>query len=329
MLGLNGGSRFKKWVLLAEYFDFSMLHNYISFKLGNLLPNISYSSDCTFVHVYVDASYRGVYLLAEQNQINKNRINIHKYDPSEGLKVDTGYLFEIDHQYFKTGQPGVDYFDVPIGGTVGDWDHYTIIGDTRLPEQLDFIQTYMLRVFDAIMNNDRDTITALIDLDSAVEMTIHGLISHNPDKGSYYFFKDAGGTLTFGAPWDYDLGFGSWKDREAVDRIFLNRALHFLYQIPWYRQLVINRWQQLRQMGIFDELLSMTRLDDAACPASQFPNAFEYNFEKWNKWGNKTIRFQTDNVLKYRSHADAVNDLHDWLTRKIAWLDIELANSSP
>ena len=102
LLGLNEGKKFKSWVLLAEYFDQSLLRNTTAFCLGNSLFNYSnnYSSDYKHVNLYMNGSYRGVYLLAEQQQANKNRINVA--EPEEGdaneKSEKIGYLVEIDER---------------------------------------------------------------------------------------------------------------------------------------------------------------------------------------------------------------------------------------
>ena len=48
MLGLGGGKSFKSWVLLADYYDETMLRNWMAFRLGDaLLENKWFSADAT------------------------------------------------------------------------------------------------------------------------------------------------------------------------------------------------------------------------------------------------------------------------------------------
>ena len=102
LLGLNGGKKFKSWVLLAEYFDQSLLRNATAFCLGDSLFNYSgnYSSHYKHVNLYMNGDYRGVYLLAEQQQANKNRIKIAEPEEGEATYKDekVGYLVEIDER---------------------------------------------------------------------------------------------------------------------------------------------------------------------------------------------------------------------------------------
>lgn len=101
MLGLNEGAKAKSWVLLADWKDSSMTRNAISFFLGKTVLESDgfYSSDFRPVHLYLNNEYWGMYLLAEQQQVNKYRVNMEEPDDDyEG--TDIGYLFEYDGYYY-------------------------------------------------------------------------------------------------------------------------------------------------------------------------------------------------------------------------------------
>eukprot|EP00833_Pecoramyces_ruminatium_P001846 jgi/Orpsp1_1/1175878/evm.model.c7180000055561.1 len=102
LLGLNNGTEFKNWLLLAEYKDNSLLRSKTSFDVSSeiLSSENLYVSDSKFVEVKINGEYYGVYLLAEVQQINKGRINITK--PKDGYTgTDIGYLLEYDTVYAK------------------------------------------------------------------------------------------------------------------------------------------------------------------------------------------------------------------------------------
>lgn len=126
MAGLNNGTALKSWVLLAEYKDSSMLRNSVAFYLGNALleGHGGYASDFRYVKVYMNGSYHGLYLLAEQQQVNKNRVNIAEPEDPEDYdeenlteedyaklhNVHIGYLVEYDGYYNK--EPELEQFVV-------------------------------------------------------------------------------------------------------------------------------------------------------------------------------------------------------------------------
>jgi len=100
MLGLNDGATFKNWLLLAEYKDASLLRNKTALALARELMAADglYASDAALVEVVINGQYWGVYLLAEQQQVNKDRVNITEV-PDGYTGTDIGYFMEFDGYY--------------------------------------------------------------------------------------------------------------------------------------------------------------------------------------------------------------------------------------
>lgn len=171
LLGLDGGAAFKNWVLLAEYKDASMLRNKSALEMSRAILSDDglYASDSAFVQVELNGEYRGVYLLAELQQVNEDRINITDYDDTYS-GTDIGYLLEFDGNYFNEEplqQFYVDYhknvgltpFDGQGGGgktmrclplTKNDPKKevgFTIKNDIVSEEQHDFIASYVNNVY--------------------------------------------------------------------------------------------------------------------------------------------------------------------------------------
>ncbi len=98
---LNDGNAFRNWVLLAEYKDASMLRNKTALSMAREICESDglYASDAEFVEVDINGEYWGVYLLAEQQQINENRVNIFDA-PKDYTGTDIGYLLEFDGAYY-------------------------------------------------------------------------------------------------------------------------------------------------------------------------------------------------------------------------------------
>lgn len=97
LLGLNDGQKYKNWVLLASYKDGSMLRDKTAFQIANAILGKDglYASDCELVTVFINGEYRGIYLLAEYQQLNEGRIEGEEAeDGYEG--TDIGYLLELD-----------------------------------------------------------------------------------------------------------------------------------------------------------------------------------------------------------------------------------------
>ncbi|MBO5653539.1 MAG: CotH kinase family protein, partial [Clostridia bacterium] len=87
-----GDGKAKDWVLLDHVGEQSMLRNYAARLLGDMLDGIPYSTNSRLVNVYLNGKYVGVYELAEQVEVGKDRINV---DDSRS-EAENGFLVELD-----------------------------------------------------------------------------------------------------------------------------------------------------------------------------------------------------------------------------------------
>ncbi len=171
LLGMNNGAMMKNWLLLAEYKDASMLRNKTALTIAEelLADDGLYVSDAEFVEVFVNNEYWGVYLLAEQQQINPDRVNITEAEV--GYKgTDIGYFLEFDGYYDEEAPIqsfSMDYADnAPLTPFRGDEETddsvqplnkggrdikentgITIKSDIYSQEQHDFIEAFTNNVY--------------------------------------------------------------------------------------------------------------------------------------------------------------------------------------
>lgn len=137
VLGLNDGNKMKNWVLLACYKDGSMLRDRSALSMARDILGADglYAADSELVEVKVNGEYFGVYLLTEQQQINKNRVDITEAEENSTdtmigylLEMDGYYIYEDGNQYFY-----VDYNDnaplTPFDGNGGSGKTMTCLGD--------------------------------------------------------------------------------------------------------------------------------------------------------------------------------------------------------
>ena len=248
MLGLNGGKAYKSWVLLADYYDGSMLRTYGTFKFAMaLMEKAYYSSDCTHVEVYLNGEYRGVYLLCEQTQMNRGRVDIPEKEDGD-TSLEHGYLMigvggQADEPELVTIP-----IDLHITDRTGQTRYYhsinfTLSGGSYTEEQKAYVSRYVAGVFQvmgrAIYENEyftlhRDgrltpkrsfewavtdeekqieTISAVFNLESAVSMCILDEICKNLDAMAFNMYVDLSpegdGVLTLAAPWDFDFSMAN------------------------------------------------------------------------------------------------------------------------
>lgn len=250
MLGLNDGAKCKSWCLMADYYDYSLMRNSLSFRMcAELLDGYSFASDCAWVEVYVNGDYRGVYLLCEQTQINPHRVDIYEKADDE-LNVEIGYL--MVGQGGRTDEPNtvqIGYGGLPItdlqGTTMGfGGGNFSLSSGDYTKEQIDFCAKVVGNIAylcsAAIGQNEYyeldenwelvpkttfsgtteaekqiETIAAYVDIESAVRIYMTDEIVKNLDSGTYNMYidlsPDGAKKLTFGPPWDYDFALANTK----------------------------------------------------------------------------------------------------------------------
>ena len=174
LFGLNKDKSAKEWILLADYGDNAMLRNALAFYIGQQILRTQWSPTFTFVQVYANNEYLGLYLLCDQKEVGKNRVNVHEPEKTEEYPegypgVDVGYFFERDDYYSPDGDdPGFiiqtknpsDYQPerLPvishetnryygIGATSNSRDGYTIHSHIYSDAQEAFIKKYMCLIY--------------------------------------------------------------------------------------------------------------------------------------------------------------------------------------
>ena len=100
-----GMPKHKRWVLLANAIDMSMMRNSIGFEIAKIVYNrngVANSQGNVWtprghsVELVFNGEHKGNYLLCEQIKIDENRVNIAEADDPVNATSDQGYLIEAD-----------------------------------------------------------------------------------------------------------------------------------------------------------------------------------------------------------------------------------------
>ena len=190
--GLLGMEKGKRWVLLANFMDHSLLRNKLAFSIARQ-TSLAWTPDSRFVDVVVNGKPQGCYLLCEQIRVNENRVNI---DEEEGYLLEAdAYLDEKNHFYTPRRH-------LPVN-----------MKEPGTAQQLPYIQRYFQEIEDLLYGRGND-LTKLyekyIDLESFVDWwLVHELTQNAEPNGprSCYMYKDKDSLLKAGPVWDFDLAF--------------------------------------------------------------------------------------------------------------------------
>ena len=285
MLGMR---KHKRWVLLANFMDRTLMRNLVAMKVASL-TSLAWSPSCVPVELVLNGKHQGSYLLIEQVRVDKHRVDITEMTPqdNDGDAVTGGYLLELDFHYDNE----VQWVD-PHGDN-GQWGgqsgipfgvKYPDSGDLT-PQQLTFIKKYVYDTAEALYGPDfRDPekgYAAWIDVDSFIDYWIVFEVMGNHElgnPGSVFFHKDRGGKLVAGPCWDFDWGVLSYRTSPHAKTGLVNgNAIWYarLFQDPDFKAKVKKRFQEL-----LPELQKIPDYMDA-CEELLAASA-DLNFAMWN-----------------------------------------------
>ncbi len=250
----------KTWVLLAEYYDGTLLRNHFSFALARELGQ-SDAPNSQLVDLYYDGEYRGLYLLAEKVEVGQGRVDITDYDdilkainqyigvdvkeqPQEkgvnlyGMEIagtanvedagETnlgGYLVELDNAYFAQERA---WFTLRCGAayTVRNPQYASLAMVSAISELFEEIDG-------ALQNYGLNPDTGLswesyLDADTVLPYLWTNLLAQNPDtwltSSTYFVLPEGGGKLRMSQVWDFDVAYTSRGNGESVTDLFSRKG---------------------------------------------------------------------------------------------------------
>ena len=357
MLGLNQGRAFKSWVLLADYYDYSMQRNVTAFHLGDDVYNHSggYSSSYAYVNLYLNGVYNGLYILAEQNQAGKGRFNVHEPEETE-LQKEVGYLVELDDYARNEGQ----YFTIGgssdmVNGRSFPERYYGIKTDWFSADQFQTAETIVRNAFKVLLAasggvamvineagevvqdlsnslTPMQAIEQVLDLPSLMKMYYIEEIMKDIDVGfsSFYLYFDfsdgsIANKVTFGSPWDFDWSSGNLSDASVASSqgTYCNQMTN--HANPWlYLVAHVNGFSS--EFSKYYRLFASNSLVAEAVEydtyiSDCFRGEFNRNFAKWQILGTSQHSYHPGIVTTFHTHDDASNHFLNWINERLDYLD--------
>lgn len=356
---LQNDENVKTWVLLASYFDATLMHDKL-FKDMAAALGMPYTASCDWVNLYYDGEYRGVYLLSEKNAVNDTGINItdleaaYEYlNPEYGTNMTTatgtntyggsytyttrltdpaditgGYLLELNHD----APDEVNGFVTKKGKGVNvkspEW-----CGDAAMKYISEYYQAFENAVYATDgngnytgINEDGKHYYDYVDRDSLVKIFLLQELALSPDGfiSSLYFYKDANGIMYAGPIWDQDMTLGTgWTKYISPDTTDYHYLADALIQIPDFREAVIAYYNETfapRANALIAENGTIRGYAD------RLTDSAEMNFVLWPyiRVGDPN---NAEHIWKNTTYASVLADMQNWLTQRIAKLDVAFAET--
>ncbi|KAA6341325.1 hypothetical protein EZS27_010860 [termite gut metagenome] len=295
----------KSWVLLANYRDPTLIMNTVAFELGHKLT-FPYTNHANHVEMFVNEEYKGSYMLTEQVQVDKYRIDIDE-KKDFFVELDTYYDEEIK---FKSA-----LINLPVNVKSPEVKNESEIEFVKIA-----INNLLEAMFGVSSNFPNNNYKDLIDIKSVIDFLIVNEVTGNRDlyrPNSTYMYKVENQKIHMGPLWDFDYGFGK-KDGSSNQDFFYTEGMYFynksstsesgesffmqFFKDSEFRSEYKKRWNEVKssisdidifiqEMGIY---LQKSTIE---------------NKEVW-----------THNL----DHADQINKMRTWLKERIAYLDTQI-----
>lgn len=188
---------YKKWVLLANCFDPTLMRNHIVFDFAAQL-GFAYVPQDAYAELWLDGVYKGCYELIEPVEVKKGRVDID-IDGNGGLND-----FLIEYEASKDDMNWYFYRD----------EFRFAVKEPEEPneEQIAYMADLVVRAVDTVKAGNFEQIRQIIDIESFAKLYLLNEFCKNVDFGysSVYFYYVADeGKFYAGPPWDYDLSMGN------------------------------------------------------------------------------------------------------------------------
>ena len=292
---LFGFGASKKWTLLADYLDPTLMRNKTALDLSEIL-----GLDSTMAHqhveVWVDGAYRGMYLLTEKIEADEKSVNINTKNGDFLLETVVAGEEEAGNIYF----------------TAASGQKFRL----REPEKEEKIEEVKAKVDDfesTIASGTWDEITEKIDVDSFVSYYILNEFMMAYDTGwpksVYFHCKD--GKYYGGPGWDYDWSSGNHSTNTSAAYILMDNKIYYKYLVK-HTEFQLKVSEKLSQIS---EPLSLLSNSISEC-AEYYAEAIERNNEVWSV--TKTLA--SWNRTPDSTYAENLTFLTDWLSARYDWM---------
>lgn len=320
----------KKWLLIANYADASMMRNKLMYDLAGQMMDFAPQSE--FADLWIDGDYRGVYLVCQRIATGKTSLNL-KSEQGILAEIDTFYWHDAD-SYFKSNySPAVFTLkDSPADDMEKE--------DSLARKSFSDFEDYVRRFEDLLYAEEKDweQISSMMDVDSFVAFYLLEEFSENPDscRTSLYMYQDGpDDVLHMGPVWDFDKALGyAQKGKYGGDpeRDYVSNIQEYMgteNDCTWYTELMKipefqDAVQDYYQTTARDVFLSSGQLIEDY--RHRIAKSAEYTESIWpvaeiaENCGHDPVQFSCWN--------DAVDYLKNWTKKRIQYFDQKWMSSN-
>lgn len=352
---VNGKQKAKKWILLANAYDPTLIRNTLVYYFAREF-GITNTPECIPVDLYYDGDYRGNYLLCEKVEIGKGRVEIDDLEEEteavndgidfdelkevtsevssgetihyvEGIRnpdsIKGGYLLEMDHVYGNMEKSWFKYGN----------EEYIVSKSPEYAskEMMEYICSLYMDMYNYITESGRkflngDKLGDYIDIDSFVRYCIVGELFDIQDAwtSSTYLYKPKNEELLYAGPiWDCDSSMRLGFDDNLAEGWLQGGNSWKLMQLPAFRKEFQRIYSSEIKDIIDDELLGGAEGKTYVQKLrEQIGDSMKMNYKIWD------INDCSGSLYPKNTVSANYKEVDEWIQNRASWIDSAIMNKN-
>lgn len=321
LLGLGYSKR--NWVLLANYYDRSLIRNAITYHVGKLV-GMDFCPGYKFVDLVIDNEYRGTYQVSDQVEADKNRVAVTDED-NDWMLETVSWDIMMEEPCVNAGNyttASNEQFNTPYKINIKNPDADDLTTD-QITELKDAVAKWSVAWNNSFVNGDWADYN---DVESLVKFYVGMNITGDWDgffvmKG----WRQPTGVFHWGPLWDKDLAYGNCQfsdDKKLVEYYengqFRWNFINYLSKNATFVKAAKTLMDKLvNEDHIADELVSKVASIAASIDGSQ-----QLNYGPDSPWNlNDQIG---SGVFTYTDYSEHINKLKEWIPARINFVKGEI-----
>ena len=309
---LPGLGRNRKWNLISNSQDKTLLNNDVFYRMADRV-GIEFEPSYSYVSVYIDHRYHGVYMLTSKISVDPDRVALGNGDFFMNFgDPDTSSAIYYSSDIWMDNE-----------GTTRPYVNIKWPGNSS-PEELareyNILQPYITSLEDP----EDDGYTDYIDIDNMVRYYWIQEISMNYDadyRSAYAYYRDSTKKIYMGPVWDMDIALG-WNDTKfGAD--FTTPQGWKLRGMSWYACLFGHAgFEEAAAEAYYNGGIREAMFDALEYYKQQYAkmaNDGRFNYRRWRSdWPNLAIRHG-------ENYDDECMGRIDFFTQRVEWIDTEMS----
>lgn len=297
-----GMGKAKKWVLLANASDDSMMRTQLVYQTAAQM-DMTFVPSFEYIDLWINGDYRGTYIIGEKIELGGSRLDLEDsfgalFEHDEGFYQEEDYWFRSDYleRHFVLKESVEEDDEAMVLATM---DAFSAAVD-ELMEYLYSTPSYLVTL---------DELSEFIDVDSFVKYYLINEYTLNRESfaTSFYWYKDGPeDVIHLGPIWDFDTCMGN----DGADYTGSYGDNHILFEYL----LAIPEFYQRTQELFADYAPLFAEMDTIALEIyDQIEQSAEMNYLRWNVLGKANPKGGTD---FHATFEEAVESLRSWLENR-------------